>query len=231
MKLLASCSLEESSKFDGKLVIPCEDKKSPDKVLLNIVVEDGNNGVFSKLTGKEECVTFVGGGAEFCPTEWRGKVFNQYSLEDLQAGFSESKVEGVTDIVRLPENYSNMRELLGFQKSYPCVRFIGGHLLALEGLNIGRYATGREKLPLVLKDIYDSFVEVCLSDLDGIQEVVRKTRAKMDAIESGVEGKPKRKSGSKKSSDGSSGSGSGEKKATKKIQVFNGLFGSQEVEF
>ena len=42
MEILASCSYEESSKFDGKLMIEGEDGSKPDKVSLNVVVENGN---------------------------------------------------------------------------------------------------------------------------------------------------------------------------------------------
>jgi len=222
MHLLASCSLEKSQSFNGTLVLPNEDKKTPDKVSLNIVVEDGNTEVFKVLDKGNEFVTFVETPTPFCPTSFKGRVFNEYSLDQLRSGFIKP-VTDVINLVRLPNGYCDMLELVNQTVLNPDVRFIGGNLLGVEGVNIGRTDNGKEKLSPVFLDVYDTFLEVDLNDLQGIQEKVKKNRTK-------VEGAAKVKVSKK----GKSTSGSGEKaerKVSKRVAAFNNLFSSTEEEF
>lgn len=224
MVLLASCDLEKSKTFNGKLVLPNEDKKSPDRVLLNVVVDGENcDDVFTGLSGAEKCVTFIGERkATYCPSNLSGNVFNQYSLEDLKNG-KISSVLGIVDLVKLPDDYSDMRSLLGYCKEYPSVRFIGGNLLNIEGVRVGRYGFADGKAPCVFKDMYDTFLEVDLNDLSGLQEKVKKARSKAEKLkkESKSSGK-KRGSGEKKPK---------EKKPVKRVEAFNSMFGGSEEDF
>ena len=221
MQLLASCSLEKSREFNGKLVLPNENKKTPDKVFLNIVVgeDERPEDVFKGLSGKEKCITFSKyNPTNFCPTSLEGNVFNECDLDILlnDACFPEPK--GVITLVRLPKDYSDMRNLKKLCSEHPTVRFIGGKLLGVEGVRIGRYDEGKEKMSPVFDEIYDTFVEVDLNDLDGLQEIVKRTRSK-------AEGVVKAKS-SKKSSKSSS-----VKKQPKRIETFSKLFSNDEEDF
>lgn len=218
MQLLASCSIEQSKTFNGKLVIPNEDQKKPDKVFLNIVVEDGSTEVFSVLSGNEKCVTFKGKQPDFCPKELSGKVFYETSLEDFQQGYE--RVEDITTLVRLPEGYSNMKQLVDWCKEYESIRFIGGNLLAVEGVRIGRFDEGKDKMLPVFNGIYDSFVEVDLNDLDGLQEIVKKTRKRAEG-QDGETKKSKSKSGRVTSKEKAPA------KKPKRLEAFQSLFSSE----
>lgn len=213
MEILASCSLEDAKKYVGKVVIPCEDKKTPDKVSFNVVVTDGDTGIYKELTGIEKFVTFVGNPASFCPTEYEGKVFNEYSLEDLKAE-KVGEVKGITTIVRLPNGYCDMKTLYDLSIRYPFVRFIGGNLLAIEGIKIGRSDNGKEKMSSVFNEMYDSFLEVNLSELSGLQEVIKRNKKKINAVSK--EKKPRTVK---------------VKQPPKRVQAFNSLFGDCEVDF
>lgn len=230
MKILASCDIDKAMGFNGKLVLPNEDEKKPDKVMLNIVVDGycgySNEEIFRKASdlGKDivQCITFKveeGRFASYVPTEWEGKIFNEYS-----AGYYDDPnvpvCDKATSLLRLPEGYSNMRVLYDMSKKYPNVRYIGGHLLGIEGIRIGRFDTGKDKMSSVFKDMYDAFVEVDLDDLNGLQEIVKKTRKKAEKMFSdGTKRKPR--VGKPKV-----------KKVSKRVEAFNSLFaGDAEEEF
>lgn len=230
MKILASCDIDKAMGFNGKLVLPNEDEKKPDKVMLNIVVDGccgySNEEIFRKASdlGKDivQCITFKveeGRFASYVPTEWEGKIFNEYS-----AGYYDDPnvpvCDKATSLLRLPEGYSNMRVLYDMSKKYPNVRYIGGHLLGIEGIRIGRFDTGKDKMSPVFKDMYDAFVEVDLDDLNGLQEIVKKTRKKAEKMFSdGTKRKPR--VGKPKV-----------KKVSKRVEAFNSLFaGDAEEEF
>lgn len=218
MQLLASCSLEQSKTFNGKLVLPNEDQKKPDKVFLNVVVKDGDVGVYNMLSGNEKCVTFIDKAPSHCPEKLKGKVFYEVSLADFLEGFE--KVEDVITLVKLPSDYTNMRFLQDACKDHPDVRFIGGNLLAVDGVRIGRFDEGKDKMLPVFNGIYDSFVEVDLNDLDGLQEIVKKTRKKAENLD-----------GESKTKKSKSGKVSSKEKAPakkpKRLEAFNSLFSSE----
>lgn len=198
MEILASCSLEESKEKSGKLVIAREDKKSADKVTLNVVVRDGDQAVFKNLTGNERCVTFIDNPVSTCPEEWKGKVFNEYPFGIDYSSISE--VDGVISLIRLPKAYSDMRTLKDINKDYPNLRFIGGNLLGIEGVNIGRYEQGKSKMSPVFSEMYDTFLEVPLSELDNIEELVRRNKRKVTSMSDGKRSGKGRGSGSSKNS-------------------------------
>ena len=75
-------------------------------------------GAFPSAKPAEKCVTFIGEKkATYCPSNLSGNVFNQYSLEDLKNG-KISSVLGIVDLVKLPDDYSDMRSLLGYCKEF-----------------------------------------------------------------------------------------------------------------
>lgn len=214
MEILASCSIDDALKYNGKLVIPVEDRKSPDRVSINVVVEDGDVGVYKKLSGSEKCITFVNHPIDFCPTEYEGKVFNEFSLDDLMNG-RVTEVNGVVTLIRLDKDFSNMRTLYSYNKKYPSIRFIGGNLLGIEGVNIGRYDAGKEKMSPVFNEMYDTFLECSLEDLDNIQEVIKRNKKK-------ISGMSEKKKGSGKAR---------EKKPSIRKVSFQNLFSDTEEEF
>lgn len=221
MQILASCSLEEASRFNGKLVLPNEDAKKPDKVFLNIIA-DGRESVdvFKKVDEipSVKCITFVGEGVSYVPTRYEGSVFVE---KTLQEALSESYgyPSGVVVLVRLPKDFPNsiynMRTVYELSIKNPNMRFIGGNILGIEGIRVGRFDSGKEKMSSVFSDIYDTFVEVDLDDLSDIQEIVKKTRRRAEHI------MKEKKSKAPK-----------EKKVSRRVQAFNSLFGdASEVEF
>lgn len=224
MKLLASCDIDKAMSFNGKLVLPNEDEKRPDKVFLNIVVDDAckysNEEIFKKASEMNKntikCITFMvesGRFANYVPTEWQGKVFNEYFADS----YHDPNIPVCTDaisLLRVKEDFSNMRVVLENCKKHPDVRFIGGNLLGMEGVRIGRFDDGKDKMSPVFKGIYDTFVEVDLNDLDGIKEIVRKTRKRAESLES-KSGKPKVKKLK-------------EKKVSKRVVAFSSLFSDME---
>lgn len=209
MILLASCTPEQCNNFNGKLVIPNEDNKKPDKVLLNVILEKGQS-----IPKNAYCITYKDNEVgEILPE----KTFMEVPFDKLEATIP---VDDVVTLVRLPEGYCNMRELYNICSSRPDVRFIGGNLLAIEGVRIGRFDDGKEKMSPVFNDMYDNFVEVDLGDLDGLQEIVKKTRKKAEST-----GEKKTKKSSNKSTK------SPVKKKNSKIEVFGKLFGGNCEEF
>ena len=212
MNLLASCTVEQCNSFNGNLSIPNEDKGKPDKVLLNVVVDSGDTSVLKTLKGREKCITFH--TPDLGKVEgYSGDVFQEVTLEELDR---VTEQEGVKILVRLPEGYCDMRTLWNISQERPEVRFIGGNLLKIDGVNIGRYGDCKQ---VICRDMYDSFVEVDLNDLDGLQEIVRKTRKKAES--SGEEGSKRKRSSSGKPK---------EKRIPKRLAAFNKLFGDLEAE-
>lgn len=214
MEILAGCSLEESRKHNGKLVIPNEEGKSPDKVSINVIVEDGDTSVYKELSGTEKCITFVDTPVSFCPTSLEGKVFNEVSYSYFKDNEDSIplNIKGITTLVRLPDGFCDMREAYNICSKHPSVRVIGGSLLGIEGVRIGRYDNGKDKMSPVFTEMYDSFIEVLLKDLDGIQEVIKRNKKKIKSMVA-KERKPK------------------EKKESKRLVSFNSLFGGSQEEF
>ena len=230
MKLLASCDIDKAKKFNGKLVLPNEDDKKPDKVFLNIVVDDtceyGNDEIFRKASelGKDlvKCITFMvekGRFANYVPSEWEGRVFNEYSDEYYYSG--EAPIcDKTVSLLRLQKGYSDMRKLYEVCKSHTDVRYIGGNILGIDGIRVGRFDEGKDKMSPVFKDIYDTFVEVDLNDLEGLQEIVKKTRKRAENLSGEKVKKPRVKKAK------------AEKKISKRKVAFNTLFaGDMEEEF
>lgn len=229
MELLASCSLEQARGFNGKLVIPNEDSKRPDKVYLNVEYSesDGSTEQFLERVSELDkslvkCVSFPEKYAGVLVSEdWKGRVFVYTTLDTVVQGVNYPESDGVISLIRLDEDYPSekyiptLRDLARVCENHPNVRFIGGNLLGVEGLRIGRFDNGKDKMPPVFKDIYDTFVEVRLDDLEGLTEIVKKTRKK---AESGEGGKKKPRVAKAK-------------KPKRQVEAFMTLFGEEEEEF
>lgn len=183
MEILASCSYEESIKFDGKLVVEGEEGSKPDKVSLNIVIENGGTSILSTIKPCVKCITLHSGveiGSEVidCKTD----IFVEVPLEEaLQNGIEEYKQDGITILIRTSEGYSDMRVLKGLCEKYENVRVIGGNFLNIDGVRIGRYDIGKDKGSSVYNGIYDQFLEIPLSEIGNLKDVVKKARKKLNS--------------------------------------------------
>lgn len=208
MELLASCSLERSKTFNGKLSVTDENGKDI-RVSLNVVVGDESESeVFSILKGGEKCVTFAGSTkATSCPMGYEGKVFNEYTLEDVSA-IKDTK--GIVNLVRLPDDYCNMQELKTLCEGNPSIRVIGGKLLNIEGVRIGRFDSNK---PVVCCGVYDTFIESDIDDLDGIKEKIKKVKVSEVKEKKAKEKVP------------------AEKKTSKKVEAFKNMFGGGSESF
>lgn len=225
MQLLASCSLDEACSFNGKLVIPCEGGEKVDKVLLNVCVKDEDHTEVFERVNKSfvKCITFSSENpVRSVPSEYKGMVFNECSFGELLDGTVSVGVEGAVTLVRLPSEFPsgelNMRSVYEASVKYPDVRFIGGKLLALEGVSIGRYDNGKSS-SCVYDGVYDSFIEANLHDLDNITELVRKSKKVSDS--------------SLKVKKAKKGSFAPKKKsvASKRVEAISRLFSNKEVDF
>lgn len=180
--LLASCSYEESKKYNSKIVLVSEEEnnKKPEEVVLNIVT-DNPNEVFVGGKGVAKCVTTTV-SPNYCPNELKDNIFRLYNLGD-DLSTVEEEIEGVVPMLVLPEGYSDMREVYNIAVKYPRLRFIGGNLLEIPGIKIGRYDKGKEKMPAVFDGVYDMFSEVNLADIK-VQRVLSKARSKSNSSSS-----------------------------------------------
>ena len=223
--LLASCSCDDALKYRNKLVLVSnEDKKKPEEVWLNIFVEDnmGLEEVFMKGMGVAKCITTVSSPErDSIPEKFRDKVFRIYRYKNDYGNmvgdhddFSliDEEKNGVIPLIVLPDGFCDMKYVYNLSLKYPQARFMGGNLLEIPGLKIGRFDDGKEKMSAVFNGVYDVFREVSFDDIK-VQEVMSKVRSK--------------------SSNGSRPKSS-VKRVTpkaKKSEAFSRFFGGEENEF
>lgn len=210
--LLASCSYDEAKRYHNKLVLVSDkETKKQEEVQLNIITDNPDEVLGEKLNKVVKCVTsrFM---PSSCPENLYGSVFHEVDLKDYE-GVEET--EGVVCLIRLPDGFCDMRRLLeissinsNYSDVEAKVRFIGGNLLEIPSIHIGRYDSGKEKMSAVFNKVYDIFKEVSLEDIK-VQEVMSKVR-------------PTNKS---KSSGGIKSASSKTKKAESFSKLFGGLSG------
>ena len=176
MEILASCSYEESTAYDGKLLVGDSDK--PDKLSLNIVSNDGNTSILSKLPLSVRCVTYIGDVNFEGISIPKNKVFVEYTQETLPEVINLP--EDVVPLLRVDNSFSDMRVLKKLCEKHSSLRIIGGNLLNIEGVRIGRYSNGKDKGSPLYNGIYDTFLEVNLSDLNNIKNIVKKVKRRSD---------------------------------------------------
>jgi len=76
------------------------------------------------------------------------------------------KLKGYNVLCKVPDGYHNMEQLHSISSMYGNIRFCGGHLLALDGINIGLFDVEKEKR-YVFKDEYSCQEDIkTLADLD-----------------------------------------------------------------
>ena len=220
MEILASCSYDESLNYDGRLIIENEEGEKPDKVSLNVVVGVDETIDLSALKPSVKSVTFLGSVDLSNVSSEKVKIFNEFSLDEFYAlnEPEDVKYDGVTTLVRLPDGYCDMKKLYCLNNCFPFIRFIGGNLLNIDKVNIGRYEQGKEKSSPVYNGIYDQFLEMPLSEIGNLKDIVKKARKKLN----------------NKSSEGKSKTPKEKKTSAKKTELsksFNSLFSDAEEEF
>jgi hypothetical protein len=227
MDFLASCSVEESKQYSGKLVVPSEDGGKPGKLMLNVVYDHGTVEDTKVIGGNVKCVTFIGDMIGFDKVTFEGipeGVFHEVPLSEFSVN-TTPKYPGVITLVRLPDGYADMRAVYDMCQAREDVRVIGGNLLGIDGVRIGRFDSGKSKLSPVYSEMYDSFLEVSLSEVGDVTELARKAKKVAKAAsDTGKEKKAKSKGDGVKAAP---------KGSTAKISnSFSSLFGgSSEVDF
>lgn len=220
MLIVASCSLSEAVEVNGRLVTVDEEGNKSDRVLLNVKISESDTDVpeMLKKIPKGTVKFFTVDSDITMNTDL--PVFRSYTLEDaLENGMKTEYIPLVNVGDDFPNANVNMRTLYELSLSHPGVRFIGGRLLALNGISIGRFDEGKSKMSVNYSDVYDNFLEVKLSEIGNLKEIVKKSRKKLEDAED----KPKKKKASKEHKPG---------KASKRVAAFSNLFSDvEEVEF
>lgn len=176
LEILASCSYEESQNYSGKIVSETDGK--PDRVYLNIVVSDGDTSVLGKLNTSVKCVTFINGVDLPSDIELPdGKVFVEYALDTVSDAVNVA--DSAIPLLRVDDDYSDMKSLKELCQGNPRLRVIGGNLLNIDGVRIGRYDVGKDKGSPVYNGVYDTFVEVPLSGIENVKSIVKKSKRVM----------------------------------------------------
>lgn len=220
MLIVASCSLSEAVEVNGKLVTVDEEGNKSDRVLLNVEISESDTDVPEMLKKiPKGAVKFFTVDSDIT-VDTNLPVFRSYTLEDaLENGMKTEYIPLVNVGDDFPNANVNMRTIYELSLSHPGVRFIGGRLLALNGISIGRFDEGKSKMSVNYSDVYDNFLEVKLSEIDNLKEIVKKSRKKLENSED----KPKKKKVSKEHKPG---------KASKRVAAFSNLFSDvEEVEF
>ena len=220
MLIVASCSLSEAVEVNGRLVTVDEEGNKSDRVLLNVEISESDTDVpeMLKKIPKGTVKFFTVDSDIAVNTDL--PVFRSYTLKDaLEKGMKTEYIPLVNVGEDFPNANVNMRTLYELSLSHPGVRFIGGRLLALNGISVGRFDEGKSKMSVNYSDVYDNFLEVKLSEIDNLKEIVKKSRKKLEDAED----KPKKKKVSKEHKPG---------KASKRVAAFSNLFSDvEEVEF
>jgi hypothetical protein len=190
MKIIARCSLEEAKKYNGKLIIPTEEGKKPINVGLNLEVTGAE--LKEAIGMVSEFITVNGEFPEVeIPEKMSGKVFRKVTLAECEEEITCP--EGVVPLLEVRSDYADMRTLISACEKNKNLRVIGGKLLGIKGINIGRFDVEdkNKKLGIYYDGMYDLFKEVELSDLDNLTEIVKKSVEKLKKTTDDTEKKSK----------------------------------------
>jgi hypothetical protein len=157
---LANCEYKDVADIKGRLVSTRDGITT--NVVLNILSEDMTDVDFSDRNIK--CITVLSDDITV-PEGFEEDIFREYTLETLNEN-ANSLPSGVVPLLKLEDSYSNMMEVYNLSLKYPKLRVIGGNLLALDGVKIGRYERGKDKMGIVFKGQYDTYDAIDLADLD-----------------------------------------------------------------
>lgn len=163
--ILAGCSIEEALNYNGKMSVDDE------KVYLNIKTskDDIKKAFTVALENRQVKAITVegvrGGDVDSLPEVPEKLVGMVFICEDI-ADIKEKN--GYEVLVQLENSYCDMLSLYKLSRMHPSVHYIGGKLLEIPGIHIGRFDKGKEKLSSYFDGIYDYFVEAELSELSNI---------------------------------------------------------------
>lgn len=215
--ILASCSVDKAiEKCDASLSVGNE------KVFLDVeVVEENLNRALTLLLKSKsvKTVTIEGGysGGKLGVEIPAGKAV--FAVSDYPEVYDVGSL-GIKALVQLDSNFCNMKELYDLTKKYPNteIHFVGGKLLEIPGIHIGRFDEGKEKMSSYFDEVYDAFLEIPLDELKDVEVIRSKLSKKTLALLNGedVDSEPKARKA----------------KAVPKLrEAFSSLFGEESVEF
>lgn len=221
--ILARCKLSELGEYNGKLLSGTE------KVFLNLVTGvEGANIAFKELIENRNvyCVTIEGDPEKLPEVPFSLKGTEKENRVYFRTVYPEVRVpdrQGYITLCELPEDYHNMRELYDLSMKYPDgkLRFIGGNILEIPGIYIGRTDLGKEKMSSVYNGVYDAYLEADVSEINNIEVLKAKVSKKALKDLEGVKEEKKSKGSSPKAP-----------KAEKPMKVsFTNLFSGDSVDF
>lgn len=192
MDILASCTIQESIEYKGKLLIENEDGSKPDKVLLNLIVDDTDIGKLSSLNVNTKCITYIGNNFEKIKDSIKVPIEKVFIEKPYTKGMEINSPSNMVTLIRLPEGFSDMREVKRLCSFGENIRVIGGNLLDIEGVRIGRYDNKGTK-DIVFNGIYDRFFEIPLNDISSNLKEIKKARKKLNDITINNKGSKKAK--------------------------------------
>ena len=136
---------------------------------------------------------------------------NNITIEDVES-LSKEVPNGVTAVINMPDDYTDLRFVWECCNKYPNIRFSGGNLFVIDGVRLGSIGI----------DIYEKFsIKYSVDAYTGKYGVDVKD---LDELELIVTDKPEKSSGSKKEKTGGSKSQSKPKKL-----LFSSLLNSNSV--
>lgn len=148
MSIICSVDLPTAQKYRGKnLSTKYNNKKH--KVYLKLHCDDSNlqDGIeLAKQSKNILMVSYQGGGSwgEYGFLSGLRGVYVGYSMDfgvDVSEADIERAVEGipesVTPVINLPKSFTDIEFLWRVSQKYPRLRFSGGQLFAVEGVNVG----------------------------------------------------------------------------------------------
>lgn len=215
--ILASCSVDRAvEKCDASLSVGNE------KVFLDVEVTEENLNRALTLLSKSKSVktvTIEGGytGGKLGIEIPSGKAI--FAVSDYPEVYDVGQM-GIKALVRLESNFCDMKALYDMAVKYPNteIHFMGGKLLEIPGIHIGRFDEGKEKMSSYFHEVYDSFLEIPFDELQDVEVIRSKLSKKTLALLNGedADSEPKARKA----------------KAVPKLrEAFSSLFGEESVEF
>lgn len=217
MDILASCTIQESIEYKGKLLIENEDGSKPDKVYLNLIVDDTDIAKVSSLNVNTKCITYIGNNFEKIKDSIKVPIEKVFIEKPYTEGMEINSPSNMVTLIRLPEGFSDMREVKRLCSFGENIRVIGGNLLDIEGVRIGRYDNKGTK-DIVFNGIYDRFFEIPLNDISSNLKEIKKARKKLNDIIINNKGSKKAKVSKPKPSN-------------KMVKALSSLFNDSEEDF
>lgn len=148
MAIIVKADYSVVSAYNGKTVTTKYNGKKH-KVLFKLICDDttlaesialakSNNNIvmldYQGLTDAQDYKNLTESSSVYI-----GKTFvfgNNFTREDIQGVLDETPL-GVTPIIKLPDDFSNLELVYKFCKEFPRIRFCGGHLFCLSECRIG----------------------------------------------------------------------------------------------